>query len=558
MANRSLNESDYFKAESEKILKKKNETAKAKMLRGSAWMTMGSIFSRILGALYIIPWYAWFGKDNLAANNLYTQGYTVYSVFLMISIAGIPSAVSKQISNYNGQNEYALGQRLYKKLLLIMLGLGIISAIIMWFVAPFLSQNDKNVIPVYRSLAIALTIIPTMSLTRGFFQGYQDMFPSAMSQLVEQIARIIYMLGTTFIIMKIIHGSYVSGVVQSTFAAFIGAIAGLLFLAWFYFKKKDEFAILAEQSANKLDISDAQVIKTLLMEAIPFVVISISTTVYNLIDQFTFKQTMLHFTNYGVTVINDLYTIFAGNSNKLIMIIISLASAMAATAIPLLAQAYSKHNNEQTAVQLADAVELFFFVMLPCSLGMAAVAKPLYVVFYQYNFTGVYVLSFSAYIALPIGLFMVLASLLQGVYQNMKAIKFFLIGLLIKVVLQVPLILLFRPFGPLMATGVGMTISSCLMLRYFYYSLQVDMRKIIGRFNQLLLFSLIVFVVALGVIQLSDLFLNLQYRITAFIILMCAVFAGGLTYVYLTLKTRVADKIVGSRAAVLRSKLRIK
>lgn len=94
----------------------------------------------------------------------------------MISIAGIPSAVSKQISNYNGQNEYALGQRLYKKLILIMLGLGIVSAIIMWFIAPFLSQNDKNVIPVYRSLAIALTIIPTMSLTRDFFKGIKICF----------------------------------------------------------------------------------------------------------------------------------------------------------------------------------------------------------------------------------------------------------------------------------------------------------------------------------------------------------------------------------------------
>ncbi|WP_057828825.1 putative polysaccharide biosynthesis protein [Liquorilactobacillus cacaonum] len=558
MVKKVLSESTFPEVGKEEIISKKNEIAKAKMLRGSAWMTMGSIFSRILGALYIIPWYTWFGRENLAANNLYTQGYTVYSVFLMISIAGIPSAVSKQISNYNGQNEYALGQRLYKKLILIMLGLGIVSAIIMWFIAPFLSQNDKNVIPVYRSLAIALTIIPTMSLTRGFFQGYQDMFPSAMSQLIEQIARIIYMLGTTFIIMKILKGSYVSGVVQSTFAAFIGAIAGLSFLAWFYFRKKDEFALLAKQSANELIISDSQIIKNLLFEAIPFVVISVSTTVYNLIDQFTFKQIMLHFTNYGVTAINDLYTIFAGNSNKLIMIIISLASAMSATAIPLLAQAYSNHNKEQTALQLADAIELFFFIMLPCSLGMAAVAKPLYVVFYQYNFTGVYVLSFSAYVALPIGLFMVLASLLQGVYQNMKAIKFFLIGLAIKIILQFPLTLIFHPFGPLMATGIGMTVSSCLMLRYFYYNLEVNMGKIIKRFDQLLIFSLVVFAVSLGLIQLSDMFLNLEYRITALIVLFIAVGAGGLTYIYLVLKTKVADKIIGSRAAILRKKLRIR
>lgn len=63
MVKKVLSESTFPEVGKEEIISK-NEIAKAKMLRGSAWMTMGSIFSRILGALYIIPWYTWFWKGK--------------------------------------------------------------------------------------------------------------------------------------------------------------------------------------------------------------------------------------------------------------------------------------------------------------------------------------------------------------------------------------------------------------------------------------------------------------------------------------------------------------
>ncbi len=212
----------------EQIKKDLEETSsKEKMLKGSAWMTAGSIFSRILGAIYIIPWATWFGVNYLQANALFTKGYTVYALFLMLSTAGIPSAVGKQVAHYNSLNEYGIGRRLFKRSLGVMMFLGIISAMILWFIAPLISQGDAAVIPVYRSLAVTLLLIPVMSLTRGFFQGYFDMAPFAISQLVEQVARIVYMLAATYLITQVLHGSYQSAVVQSTFAAFIGAVGGL-------------------------------------------------------------------------------------------------------------------------------------------------------------------------------------------------------------------------------------------------------------------------------------------------------------------------------------------
>ncbi|KLD56794.1 hypothetical protein WP50_38355 [Lactiplantibacillus plantarum] len=104
------------------------------------------------------------------------------------------------------------------------------------------------------ALAIALVILPSMSLTRGFFQGYQQMAPSAISQFVEQVFRVIYMLGATYFIMRVAHGDWVNAVTQSTFAAFVGAAASFLLLGWYYFRKRPELNALAAQSENKLVI----------------------------------------------------------------------------------------------------------------------------------------------------------------------------------------------------------------------------------------------------------------------------------------------------------------
>ncbi len=209
----------------------RSDISRDKMLSGSAWMTAGSILSRFLGAVYIIPWSIWFGNYFLRGNALYGLGYNIYSFFLIVAIAGIPSAIAKQVAHYNALNEYGVGVRLYKRGLVLAVSTGVVSAAVLYFGAPLIDGGNPNVIPVLHSLAWAILIIPTMSLTRGYFQGYQQMAPSAISQFVEQLVRVIYMLVTAFLIMQVFHGDWVKAVSQSTFAAFVGAVAGMLTLA---------------------------------------------------------------------------------------------------------------------------------------------------------------------------------------------------------------------------------------------------------------------------------------------------------------------------------------
>ena len=186
-----------------------------KMARGSAWMTIGNMGSRLLGVIYILPWYIWMGEYGAVGNALFNIGYTVYSFFIMVSTAGIPAAVAKQVAYHNSRQEYRTSQRLFIRATQAMLILGVISAVTMYALAPVLAEQaggGAKLIPSMRSLSVALLIIPVMSVIRGYFQGIQNMAPYAISQLAEQAARIVYMLIATFVIMKLGNGDYVAAV----------------------------------------------------------------------------------------------------------------------------------------------------------------------------------------------------------------------------------------------------------------------------------------------------------------------------------------------------------
>ncbi|UQS85225.1 polysaccharide biosynthesis protein [Apilactobacillus apisilvae] len=536
----------------------------SKMLKGSSWMTAGSILSRILGAIYIIPWSIWFGNLYFQANALYVQGYNVYSMFLIISIAGVPSAIAKEVAHYNALNEYGISVRLYKRGLVLSVTTGILCALFLYFGAPLLDNGNPNVIPVMHSLSWAVLIIPTMSLTRGYFQGFQDMAPSAISQFAEQLFRVIYMLVTAFFIMKVVHGSWITAVTQSTFAAFIGSVAGLLILGAYYLKRKDYYNHLVENSNNKIHVNANHLYKEIVSQAVPFIILGAGITIFQLIDQYTFFDIMKIATDYPMSVLNKLYAIFAGNANKLIMITISLASALAITVVPLLSEAFTKKDKDGISRQLSNGFVLFSFIMIPAALGMTAVAGPLNRLFYGtgYNHLSANILAFSSVISILFGLFTVISAMMQGISQNKLAVKYFIYGTIAKIVFQIPMVLLFGTFGPLISSAIGFLVADGLIIRSLDKQFGVRSYEMLEKINWILIFSLVTYIVALAFVYLGNTVVGLLMepygRVGSGFVVSLAVLAGGFVYVYLALKSRVADYVIGHQSENLRNKLHIK
>ncbi len=539
-------------------LKKQEADVQEKMVRGSIWMTTGSIVSRLMGAVYIIPWYAWMGDNGNVANSLFNKGYNIYALFLMIATAGIPSAIAKQISHYNSLNEYGVSKRLFKRSLLVMGGLGIVFAGIMFFAAPLLAGGNADLIPTMRALSMGVLIFPCMSIIRGFFQGYQDMMPSAVSQIVEQIARVFYMLLTTFIIMKVLKGSYVDAVTQSTFAAFVGMIVSFAALIWYYRKQKPKMDYLEANSNNQVKVTENSLLKEMIIEAIPFVVVGSGITIFKLLDQMTFEKMMHGFTNYSPRHLSELFSIFSANPDKLTMIVISLATALAVTGLPLITESYTLKNYKLLSKQVSENIQLFFFVMIPATLGMIALAEPLYTLFYGPDPLGTSVLVEACYAGIILGFYMLVSTMLQGLYRNSEAMIYLGYGFIVKLVLQYPFVRLFEVYGPLLATSIGFIVTSYFTIKAIHRITKFNRQLTARRTLLIFIFSVVMFVVALLTRQLSYFVLNPDSKIQALLIILFVALVGGLVYVYLSLKVRLADKLLGAKISGLRRRLRIK
>lgn len=535
-----------------------------KMVNGSAWMTGGSILSRILGVLYIIPWMAWMGNKDVAtaANALYGIGYTPYALFLNIATAGVPSAIAKQVSYYNALGEYQVSRDIYKKGLQIMAITGVVSAVVMYVIAPFIASNSpvatvEDSTQVIRSLSWALLIIPCMSVTRGFIQGHHTMAPSAISQVIEQVGRVIFMLMAVYIIRIVMNGEVVDAVSASTFGAFVGALFSTLYLLFVIWRKKTEMDRNLATSKKNSTVSTNAILKSIIKTAIPFIIIGSGITLYQLIDQFTFDPMIRAVTSMTTKQIINHYAIVAVNANKLIMVVISIAGSMAITSVPVISELLAKNKLKDMRDQLSNNIQLFFFIMFPAVIGMAVVSKPLYTVFYGYSAFGTSILQWSSYMSLFLGLFVLLGSTLQAINQTKAALMSLFIGLVVKLITQFPLLYLFQTHGMLFSNILGFGVTIYLMLLALNKIAPLAIKPLAKQLSLIVLvtlaMSLIVFVVQISIYQLID----LENRIGALFNVGISSIIGGFFYLYMTLKIRLADRLLGNRIEGLRRKLKI-
>ncbi|BDR56384.1 putative polysaccharide biosynthesis protein [Xylocopilactobacillus apis] len=521
------------------------KTSNSKFISGSAWMTFGNVTSNLLGALYVIPWLNWLHPHDAVANSLFSKGYQWYALFLVISQAGIPGAISKQVAKYNALNEYSTSKKIFQHGALFMIGLGAFFSFIMFIMSPVLSAGDNRLIPIFRSLSVAVLIIPVMSLLRGFTQGFNDMRPSAVSLLIEQIFRIIFILGSTYLIIKVFNGSYVTAVVFSTFAAFIGAIFSLLYLLANIFSHKRKYHLNVNVNKSKLATTDLFI--EIIKQSIPYIFTDSSITLFFLIDQYTFNKAMSLVGKYSKSKLDFFYALFAANANKLTTIVLSLAVAMAVSLTPLLSSMITKKEGKRIRIQIKKILEIFNFIIFPASLGVLAVATPLYTIFYRYDKLGILILQISAVACIVEAMFMVLCAIFQALYFNLKAIKYLFVGIILKMIFQFPFIYFFHEKGAIIATGIAIFITCILMYRELVHTFSLKTKYFTRRSIGLLISAIIMCIITGLTVNLIYLFINPQDRFLAVLILLVGIIIGICVYGFLVLKTNLARYVLGKK-----------
>ena len=530
------------------------------MLLGTAWLTASNFISRFLGAIYIIPWYIWMGKHGAEANGLFTMGYNIYAWFLLISTAGVPVAVAKQVAKYNTIEQKDHSFTLIREFLKFMLLLGVIFAVIMYLLSPFFARVSgvgKELIPVMQSLSWAVLVFPAMSVIRGFFQGFNNLKPYAMSQIAEQVIRVIWMLLATFFIMKLGTKDYVAAVTQSTFAAFVGMFASMAVLVYFLWKTNLLTSIL-HKPANSAEINSRALLVDTIREAIPFIITGSAIQLFQIIDQMTFINTMKWFTNYSNSQLVVMFSYFSANPNKITMILIAVATSIGGVGIPLLTENYVKGDLKAAARLVQDNLSMLLLFLLPATIGSVLVARPLYTIFYgRPDSLALGLFIFAMLQTIILGVYTVLSPMIQALFQNRKAIIYFGYGVLVKLILQIPFIYLFRAYGPLLATTIGLIVPIILMYQHIRQVTGLNQTIL---FKRSLLIGILTAVMAL-LIAIVEVVLRFVFhpsgRISSMLYLVIIGGLGIAIYGAMALRVRLLDRFIGEKAQTLRQKFHI-
>ncbi|RFU69724.1 polysaccharide biosynthesis protein [Bacillus sp. V59.32b] len=533
----------------------------SKVLRGAFILTLGSVLSKVLGLLYVIPFDALLGEEGAG---LYSYSYIPYTIFISLATAGMPLAVSKTVSKYNAIEEYAVSQKLFKSSLKLMVVTGFLAFLLMYAMAPGLASlgsygkfSEEDLTTVIRAVSFALIIVPAMSIIRGFFQGHQDMKPTAVSQVIEQLVRIIFLLSGAFVVLKILDGDIVTAVSVATFAATIGAIGGLAFLLLYWKKQKPYLNQLLAADKGTVDISLIEVYKEIFFSSIPFIFVAIAMPLFQFVDNLTFSRAMASI-GMDRDATTQAFGILNFNTQKLVVIPMTLATAFSMALVPSVTSAFVSSDMNAFRHQLDQAFQILLFVTIPAVIGMAILADPIYTAFYGHNQLGANILATYAPTAILFALFSVSAAVLQGINQQKFTVLGLLVGLLIKLSLNIPLIKLFDTAGAVYATTLGY-LAACLLNLYFIrFFTEYSYKLIVKRTMLIFILSGIMALVVWVMESIMFLILDSEGRWQAVLITALCMLFGGLVYAVLSLKSTLAHRLFGNRIEKLQRKLKLK
>lgn len=419
------------------------------LVQGSI-LALAGILVRVIGLLYRIPLNNILGNEGIA---YYSNAYSVYSIFLLISSTSLPIAVSKIVSTRVAKKQYRNAKKAFIGAIIFGVIAGGICSLIVFVGSDFFAGLWK-----YPSMAMALRVLaPTIFLVcllgvlRGYFQGIGTMIPTALSQIFEQIANaIVSIVAASFLFSlgdKVGRGSEYSAA-GGTMGTLIGALFALIFMFFVYliYKPVMNKKIRKDRSRNTENYKGLS--KVLIITIVP---VLLSTTIYNLssiIDSGLFGNVMSNIFHLEVSSYASLYGIYSGKYQLLTTAPIAIASALSSAIIPSLIRSLTNGNKGELVNKIESSIRLSMIIAIPCGVGISTLAEPICMLLFpddrEMLAICVNLMRFAVVTVVAYSLSTITNSILQGIDKMSKPVINSSISLGIHVVLVLLLLIVFK------------------------------------------------------------------------------------------------------------------
>jgi PST family polysaccharide transporter len=521
------------------LIVQKGSNTSSTLLKGAAILGLAALISKVLGSIYKIPF------QNIAgdgAYGIYSIVYPIYILILFAATAGLPITVSKLVSERLVEHDYIGAKRIFRLSAIVMSLTGLILFLFLYFGAEWIAYltGDSQTALSIRSVSFALLVVPVMAAMRGYFQGHQNMVPTGVSQVYEQIVRVATMLTITYWFVQIDwSGSGWSKdawtAAGATFGAVSGSIAGLGVMMYYWWRQRKS---LENNQSGHLDgnksefatMSNRRLMKIIFALALPILLGSIVLPILNIVDTFTLPRLL----QWGAELSEDQareWLSYYYRGLPLVQFVAMFASSLAVALVPSIAEAYARKQQDAIMLRTHLALRLTLLIGLPASVGLAILAEPINIMLFKTN-DGTLAMAILAFTTLFSTLNIISSAILQGLGAVFIPAKNLLVAAITKAVLNIALIGPLGIEGAAIASVTAFAVATVLNL--------IAIQRLTG-----VSFSFLSFVYKpmLSIVAMSTVLLSLMYglnflltgllgsvRLEQTVVSLSSVFVGAIVY----------------------------
>lgn len=528
---------------------------KNSFLQGAFVATLGIVLCKILGILYVIPFYATIGEQGGA---LYAYAYNIYSIFLSISQAGIPLAMSKIISEYYTLGYYNTKEKAFKLGKRFLFTIGLISFLILFIFADNIGQmiigdvtggnTIEDVAFVIRLISTAILVIPILSVSRGYFQGHRFITPTSISQILEQITRVSIIVIGSFLMYKVFHLSLKATVGCAVFAATIGGVISYLYLLYKERQNRGEF-LKKEKQVKEPKITNKDIMRKILFYAVPFIMIDLFRSLYNSVDVLTLVKTLVNDIGYTAKDAESILGIISTWGLKINMIIISIVTGLMTSLIPNLTASYVQKDMKEVKNKINKTYQIILFFTIPMAVGLSVLAGPVWTIFYGASKYGALTYRYLVFVAIATAIFTSTVMIVQLLKENKMVFISLISGMSVKVLLNIPFIHGFHKmgfpafYGAITATILGFLTSSFISMIFLVKKYKVSFEPTVKEFFNILMAVIIMAIVLCGISMYIP--LGTTSRFQAILVTVLYAVVGAVVYLLIMFKTHTIENVFG-------------
>ena len=446
---------------------------------GAFILAISGIVCKILGAVYKIPLTNILGSQGMG---VYYLIFPVYAFLLTLTSSSFTTAISRLVSNQIALKNSLYAYKIFKASLILLAILGVGASIILACFSRVIAslQGLENAYICYLAVAPSIILVSLSSSFKGYFQGLQNMLPTAISQVLGQI----FKLSMGFTLAKILSNrGVIFGCIGAILGITISEIITTLYFVFafliFKFKNKNYFKF---KDASTIEISKKQkdILKEVFKTALPFTLSSVILPMSMVIDSFLIVN-ILKSMQFDKIFATSLLGLNSGVVNTLVSLPSTLSVAICMSIVPYITFALSKKDYNSINEKTALAIKLTIIVSLPCVAVFSFFSPYILRVLFASTFSSSYefslccsLLVISSINVFYLGFLQISTALLQAINRSYIPVASLSIALIIKVICEVFLISMpiINIAGAVISNAICYFISS--VINIFYFKKQIN------------------------------------------------------------------------------------